>query len=44
LVISSSLGSDGADLEEAEESYLDFFLSLSDLVFNLSHAKILDST
>ena len=32
------------DLEESWESSLCFFLSLLDLVFNLSDAKILDST
>jgi hypothetical protein len=44
LVISSSWGSDVARLEEVGASSLCFFLSLSDLVFDLSDAKILDST
>jgi hypothetical protein len=38
------LGSDVPELEEAVESFLCFFLSLSDLFFNLFDAKILDST
>jgi hypothetical protein len=46
LVISSSFGSNSVGLEEEEEgaSSLCFFLSLSDLVFNFSDARILDST
>jgi hypothetical protein len=44
LVISSSLGSCVAGLEEAGESSLCFFLSLSYLFFNLSYAKMLGST
>jgi hypothetical protein len=44
FVISSSLGSDVVWLEKAWESSLYFFFSFSDLFFNLSDAKMLDST
>ena len=43
LVISSNFGSDSIGLEEEEKSSLCFFLSLSDLFFNFSDPRILDS-
>jgi hypothetical protein len=44
LVISSSLGSYMVGLEEAGESSHCFFSYLSYLAFNLSNARMLDST